>query len=92
MGILGGKYGAGTQFNSDDVRDVLTSGGRSLAQGALAWLWARSPNALPIPGFRTVAQVTDLCGAMNKGPLTSSQMADIEAILDRPPKGPPMAR
>lgn len=66
------------------VRETLASGGRSLAQGAIAWLWARTPNAMPIPGFRTPEQVTDLCGALVHGPLTQAQMADIEAILDRP--------
>ena len=53
----------------DAVRDLLTSGGRSLTQGALAWLWARSPRTLPIPGFRTVAQVEENAGALEKGPL-----------------------
>ncbi len=36
----------------DAIRGVLTSGGRSLAQGALAWLWARGENIIPIPGLR----------------------------------------
>ena len=39
------------------IREVLSSEGRTLAQGALAWLWGRSPNTIPIPGFRTVVQV-----------------------------------
>ncbi|NDJ76507.1 MAG: aldo/keto reductase, partial [Chloroflexi bacterium] len=46
------------------VREVLTSEGRTLAQGALAWLWGRSPMTIPIPGFKTVQQVEDNCGAM----------------------------
>ena len=65
----------------DAVRQVLTSGGRTLSQGALAWLWARSPTTLPIPGFRTVAQVTENCGALKLGPLTSAQMAEIGGLL-----------
>ncbi len=73
------------------TRDILTSGGRTLAQGALAWLWARTPNAMPIPGFRTPEQVNDLCGALDHGPLTQAQMEEIEAILDRPEEGPPKA-
>ncbi len=68
----------------DAVRETLQSGGRTLAQGALAWLWARTPNAMPIPGFRTPEQVTDLCGALNHRPLTQAQMDEIETILDRP--------
>lgn len=65
----------------DAVRDILTSGGRTVAQGALAWLWARSPNAIPIPGFRTVAQVEENCRAMEFGPLAPDEMDEIDAIL-----------
>ncbi|MFD0331555.1 aldo/keto reductase [Streptacidiphilus monticola] len=54
----------------DAVRDVLTSGGRTLAQGALAWLLARSPAGIPIPGCRTVAQVEENLGVLASGPLT----------------------
>jgi aryl-alcohol dehydrogenase-like predicted oxidoreductase len=67
----------------DAVRDLLTSGGRTLSQGALAWLWARSPRALPIPGFRTVAQVEENAGALDKGPLSAEVMSEIDAVLSR---------
>jgi aryl-alcohol dehydrogenase-like predicted oxidoreductase len=67
----------------ESVRDILTSKGRTLAQGALAWLWARSEKTLPIPGFRTVVQVEDNCGALQFGPLTTAQMTEIEKILGR---------
>jgi len=65
------------------VREILTSRGRTLAQGALAWLWARSPKILPIPGFRTVKQVQENAGAMKFGPLTAEQMSEIDRLLDR---------
>lgn len=65
------------------VREVLTSDGRSLAQGALAWLWARSEQTIPIPGFRTVPQVEDNCGAMEHGPLTDAQFQSVESLLRR---------
>ena len=71
------------------VREVLTSEGRSLAQGAIAWLWAQTPNAMPIPGFRAPEQVHDLCGALDYGPLTPAQMADVEGILERPEETEP---
>jgi aryl-alcohol dehydrogenase-like predicted oxidoreductase len=67
----------------DAVRDILTSGGRSLAQGALAWLWARSPRTVPIPGCRTVAQVEENAGALEHGPLTAEQVAEIAGLLGR---------
>ncbi|MFC8126371.1 aldo/keto reductase [Streptomyces sp. NPDC057302] len=65
----------------DAVRSVLTGGGRSLAQGALAWLWARSPQAVPVPGFRTVAQVEENVGALEHGALTEGELAEVERIL-----------
>ena len=65
------------------IREVLTSGGRTLAQGSLAWIWARSPNTVPIPGFRTVAQVEENAKAMEFGPLTPAQMAEVDRILGR---------
>jgi aryl-alcohol dehydrogenase-like predicted oxidoreductase len=65
------------------IREILTSGGRTLAQGALAWLWGRSERTVPIPGFRTVAQVEENARAMEFGPLSSAQMGEIESILGR---------
>jgi aryl-alcohol dehydrogenase-like predicted oxidoreductase len=65
------------------VREILSSGGRTLAQGALAWLWARSDQTIPIPGFRTVRQVEENCGALQFGPLAKDQVAEIETILER---------
>jgi aryl-alcohol dehydrogenase-like predicted oxidoreductase len=63
------------------VREILTSRGRSLVQGALAWLWARSPHTLPIPGFKTVAQVEENAAALQFGPLSAGQLQEIAALL-----------
>lgn len=67
----------------DAIREILTSKGRSIAQGALAWNWARSEKTLPIPGFRTVVQVQENVGAMQFGPLTIEQMQEINKLLGR---------
>lgn len=74
------------------VRELLQSDGRSLAQGAIAWLWGRSNRTLPIPGFRTVQQVEDIVGALTKGPLPKTIMSEIERVILRPPEGPPRER
>lgn len=63
------------------IRDLLTSGGRSLAQGALAWIWATSPRTIPIPGFRTVSQVEDNAGALSKGALPAETIEEIERLV-----------
>ncbi|MFG2426902.1 aldo/keto reductase [Streptomyces sp. NPDC048590] len=63
------------------VRDILTADGRTLAQGALGWLWARSPLTVPIPGFRTVAQAEENAGALALGPLRPRQLEEIADLL-----------
>jgi len=67
----------------DAIRQILISGGRTLAQGALAWIWGRSGKTIPIPGFRTVAQVEENCAAMQFGPLDAGQMDEIDRLLGR---------
>lgn len=68
----------------DALRDILTSGGRSLTQGALAWIWARSEKTVPIPGIRTVAQAAENAGAMQFGPLSAAQMQQINDLMRVP--------
>lgn len=63
------------------VREILTSGGRTPAQGALAWLWAQSERTIPIPGFKNVKQVEENCAALQFGPLNAQQMAEIDVLL-----------
>jgi aryl-alcohol dehydrogenase-like predicted oxidoreductase len=65
------------------IRDILTSGGRTLAQGALAGIWSRSEKTIPIPGFKTVKQVEENCKALEFGPLAPDQMHQIDQILGR---------
>jgi aryl-alcohol dehydrogenase-like predicted oxidoreductase len=67
----------------DSIREILTSNGRTLVQGALAWIWARSEKTVPIPGFKTVAQVEENATAMEFGPLTVKQMKEIDTLLGR---------
>jgi aryl-alcohol dehydrogenase-like predicted oxidoreductase len=67
----------------EQVRDILTEGGHTLAQAAIAWLWKRSTHTIPIPGFKNLRQVEENAGALEKGPLEDSQMERIAEILAR---------
>jgi aryl-alcohol dehydrogenase-like predicted oxidoreductase len=66
------------------IRQALTQDGRTLAQGSLAWIWAYSPVAIPIPGFKTAKQVEENAGAMRFGPLSEAAMGAIDDALGRP--------
>ena len=65
----------------DAIRGLLTGGGRTLAQGALCWLLARSPRTVPIPGIRTVAQAEQNAAALSLAPLRDDEMAEIARLL-----------
>lgn len=65
----------------DRVRSVLTRGGRTLAQGALSWVWARSSLAVPVPGFKTLAQLEENVGAADFGPLSTDDLREIEHAI-----------
>jgi aryl-alcohol dehydrogenase-like predicted oxidoreductase len=77
----GGAPAAEWMSRVDAIREVLTADGRTLAQGALGWLWARSPQTVPIPGFRTVAQAEENAAAVARGPLRPEQLTEIDALL-----------
>ena len=65
----------------DELRDILTSNGRSMAQGALAYIWALDERMVPIPGFKSVKQVQENAGAMQFGPLTREQVKEVQTIV-----------
>lgn len=67
----------------DAVRELLRTGGRSLVQGAIAWLWAKSDRNVPLPGARTAAQIIETAGALTLGKLPPETMAEIENLIER---------
>lgn len=81
----------GTKFNEgrvakvrkalDDLKDILTSDGRTLAQAAIGWIWAEHENLVPIPGFKNVKQVKENASAMKYGPLNKNQMKSVREIV-----------
>jgi aryl-alcohol dehydrogenase-like predicted oxidoreductase len=65
------------------IREVLATGGRTVAHGALAWIWAVSDVSVPIPGFRNSRQVEENARALDFGPLSRAAVAEIDTILNR---------
>lgn len=65
----------------DAVRAILTEGGSTLAQGSLNWIQARSPLAIPCPGFKNLQQLEENLSASKFSPLPSSAMSEIASLL-----------
>ncbi len=76
-----GKPDAKWLAKRDAIREILASEGRTVAQGALAWIWARSYQTIPIPGFRTKEQVKENAGAIRFGQLKPEQVKEISDLL-----------
>lgn len=71
------------------VRELLTTDGRTLTQGALGYLWALDPVIIPLPGARTPEQVSEHAAAIGFGPLAPSVRAEIDTILADSPERTP---
>jgi aryl-alcohol dehydrogenase-like predicted oxidoreductase len=84
-GLKDGKPNPEWLQRLDAIREILTTNGRSLTQGALAWIWGASERTVPIPGFKNVKQAQENAGAMQFGPLSPDQMNEIDSILERDP-------
>jgi aryl-alcohol dehydrogenase-like predicted oxidoreductase len=63
------------------VTDILSSNGRTVAQGALCWLLARSESAVLIPGAQNREQALENAAAAQHGPLSTDEMTAIENAL-----------
>jgi aryl-alcohol dehydrogenase-like predicted oxidoreductase len=68
---------------AEELKPLLTSGGRFAVQGALGWVWARSPLTIPLPGFRSLAQMEALVQAQQFGPLPAEAMREINERVER---------
>jgi aryl-alcohol dehydrogenase-like predicted oxidoreductase len=65
---------------AQQIAPYMTRDGRSYAQGALGWIWARSPLTIPVTGFRNMEQMQELAQARQFGPLPPDAM---QAIAER---------
>jgi aryl-alcohol dehydrogenase-like predicted oxidoreductase len=75
--VAGGELvGSGTVLD-----DVVRSSGATPSQVALAWLLAKSPVMLPIPGTSRVSHLEENVGAAGLR-LTGQQLAELEALAD----------
>jgi aryl-alcohol dehydrogenase-like predicted oxidoreductase len=69
------------------LREAFKDSPRTPAQIALGWIWAISDATIPIPGFKTPAQVAENVAALDFGPLTTEEVNRVEAVLGRPSRG-----
>lgn len=69
---------------ADEVRDISADVGATPAQVALAWLLAKGPDIVPIPGTKRVARLEENVGA-DAVELTADQLARLDGLT--PPVG-----
>lgn len=65
----------------EKIAPLLTADGRSMPQGALAWVLGASERTIPIPGFTSAAQIRDNVEAVWQGRLPADTMARLKEIV-----------
>ncbi|GLE53595.1 aldo/keto reductase [Mycobacterium montefiorense] len=65
--------------SADEVREIGADAGASPAQVALAWLLAKGPDIVPIPGTKKVARLEENVGA-DSVELTAEQLARLDEL------------
>lgn len=65
----------------ENIRELLTGDGRTVAQGALGWCLAQSGQAIPLPGCRTPEQARENFGVLELEPLAVDTVEKIDSVL-----------
>lgn len=65
----------------DKFKELLAEHGRTLVQGILGYIWAKNERAIPIPGAKTVRQITENAKTLELGPISQHVMREIESIF-----------
>jgi aryl-alcohol dehydrogenase-like predicted oxidoreductase len=55
-----------------------------MTQAALSWILTLSDRTIPIPGFKTVAQVEELVAAADLSPLDADQLELVDELAAMP--------
>ncbi|MCB8977860.1 MAG: aldo/keto reductase [Ardenticatenaceae bacterium] len=63
------------------LRGVFTTGGRTMAQGAICYIWGLDERMVPIPGFKNAKQVEENASALQFGPMSAEEVAQVLAIV-----------
>ena len=63
------------------IQDILTSQNRTLPQAALAYLWSLDETLIPIPGARTMQQVTENIRAFSAPRFAAAEIQEIQQRL-----------
>lgn len=65
----------------DQFKELLIEQDRTLVQGILGYIWAKNDRTIPIPGAKTVNQITENAKALELGPISQQVMREIDSIF-----------
>ncbi|MBN1149999.1 aldo/keto reductase [candidate division WOR-3 bacterium] len=67
----------------EKIRGIMTKEGKSLVQGMLSWILARSPTTLPIPGFKNEKQIIENSLTLSFGAMKKEDYEEVNRITGR---------
>lgn len=69
-------------FNSlNSLKDLLKNNNLTMVQTALGYIWAKNKKVIPIPGAKTVEQITENAKTLESGPISQNFMREIDSLF-----------
>ncbi|MFX0172181.1 MAG: aldo/keto reductase [Candidatus Hodarchaeota archaeon] len=65
----------------DQFKELLIEHEKTLVQGILGYIWAKNDRAIPIPGAKTVNQITENAKTLELGSISQQLMHEIDSIF-----------
>ncbi|MFX0210153.1 MAG: aldo/keto reductase [Candidatus Hodarchaeota archaeon] len=62
-------------------KELLIDNDRTLVQGILGYIWAKNDRSIPIPGAKTVNQITENAETLELGPISPQLMHEVDSIF-----------
>ncbi len=65
----------------DKMKELIQEYDLTMVQATIGYIWAKNDQTFPIPGAKTVQQITENSSCLNLGPISNSLMKEIDAIF-----------
>ncbi|MFX1253307.1 MAG: aldo/keto reductase [Promethearchaeota archaeon] len=65
----------------NQLKELIAEDERTLVQTILGYIWAKNDHAIPIPGAKTITQISENAKVLELGPISQKLMREIDTIF-----------
>lgn len=63
------------------LKDLLIQHDLTMVQASLGYIWAKNKRVIPIPGAKTIEQISENAKTLEYGPISRKLMSDIDSLF-----------